>query len=122
MISREYVPENSAKVIKKVKPVAKKFDVKVEKKSDIKKEIKKLEVKPKKEPFFVKHFANMKMTFQLKNGSIITGTVMNEESGFVNLFDVSIVGNAKKGTVQYVWIERCQISHFHPPEIFLTDI
>jgi len=117
MISREYVPENSAKVIKKAKPVAKKVDTKVEKKADIKK----VEIKPKLK-FFPSKFGGIEMTVLEKNGNSVKGIVAEEESGFIKLINIVITNKTQIIEADYIWIERCQIAHLTPKPSKITNI
>lgn len=68
---------------------------------------------PKRENVFEKR-RGKRITFQMKGGVLITGTLISYKEGFVKLVDPVIRGRSSEARPPYVFVDRAAIAHFHP--------
>jgi hypothetical protein len=56
---------------------------------------------------------NKRIVIQEKGGVVITGTLNAFKSGFLHLQEVEIVGRNHRVNVDWIYVDRTAVAHFH---------
>jgi hypothetical protein len=59
-------------------------------------------------------YAGHRLTFQVRSGAIITGTVSGLEKNYIRLTECSITGRNNRASTTWTMLDCNSISHFHP--------